>query len=944
MRLAKATGALRPVTTLVTLLCALAGFANAQQSRINRPVNVRERFTLAGHVHPRATAANDRGRVAASLQLSYVTLTFTRSPSQEADLQKLLADQQNPQSASYHRWLTPEEYADRFGVSPSDLDKITSWLRSEGLTIAYVARGRNWAAVNGSAAQLEAAFQTELHQYLVNGETHFANATEPSVPAAVGPLVLGIRGLHNFRMRPLIAKPRYNSVALCGGNCLAPADFATIYNVNALYAKGVDGTGQKIAVAGVTDIDLRDITTFRSNYGLPANPPQLMLIPGSPDPGVSQQDLPEADLDLEWSGAVAKNATIIYVYASDVMSAIAYAIDADVAPVVSSSYGLCEPETFRADSLAFQRSAQQGNAQGITWVNASGDSGAADCDDRRNPGLTVDSPADVPEVTGVGGTEFAEAAGTYWNTTNNPVTGGSALSYIPETSWNDSANDGTPSASGGGVSIFFGKPAWQTGPGVPSDGQRDVPDVSLNASADHDGYVVQTGGSTQVYGGTSVSAQAFAGIAALVNHYLVSSGQQAAPGLGNANMTLYSLARTGSGIFNDITTGNNVVTVTPCSGRIGGCTSVGYQAGPGYDLVTGLGSVNVENLATGWTGTPSLNLQLTSNMTSLAAKDTVFLIATATDPTGATPAGTVTFTTSGGTNLGSAQLVGSNGIATATLAVTGSDIGLNPQSEASQTITATYKESSSTVTARVTLNALAASVGTAPLITGSTNAASFQQVYAPGMILAVFGTQLLAPGAVAGANAAVANTVPFPYTMAGVAATMDGEAAPLWYVSPTQWNIQIPYETAPGTRDLEINNNGQVTHESITVAAAAPGVFFGPSNLIANGLAPVPPGGETVLYLTGAGAVSPSIATGAAPLGGTAQNALPSPTQTTTITVAGKPVPTPLQFNAIIPGLVGVVQVNFTVPAGVPAGSQPVVVTVGGVPSATVYLTVAASN
>ena len=118
-------------------------------------------------------------------------------------LQKLLADQQNPQSANYHRWLTPEEYADRFGVSPGDLDKITSWLRSEGLTIANVARGRSWVAVNGSAAQVEAAFQTEIHQYLVNGETHFANATEPSVPAAIGPLVLGIRGLHNFRMRPL---------------------------------------------------------------------------------------------------------------------------------------------------------------------------------------------------------------------------------------------------------------------------------------------------------------------------------------------------------------------------------------------------------------------------------------------------------------------------------------------------------------------------------------------------------------------------------------------------------------------------------------------------------------------------------------------------------------------------------------------------------------------
>jgi uncharacterized protein (TIGR03437 family) len=352
--------------------------------------------------------------------------------------------------------------------------------------------------------------------------------------------------------------------------------------------------------------------------------------------------------------------------------------------------------------------------------------------------------------------------------------------------------------------------------------------------------------------------------------------------------------------------------------------------------------VNVESLATGWSGAPNVILQLTSNLTSLAAKDTVFLIATATDST-ASPTGSVTFTTGAGATLGTAQLLGSNGIATATLAVTGSQIGLNPVSQASQTITATYKASSATVTANVTLNALAVSAGTPPLISGSTNAGSFQQVYAPGMILAVFGSQL-APQANAAPNAAVTNAVPFPYTMAGVAATMDGEAAPLWYVSTTQWNIQIPYETAPGTRDLEINNNGQVTNQSITVATAAPGVFTDASGNISNGLPAVAAGQETVLYLTGAGAVSPSVATGAGPLAGTALNALPSPSQTTIITVGGKPVPTPLQFNAITPGLVGVVQVNFTVPAGVPAGRQPVVVTIGGVPSATVYLTVASAS
>ena len=598
----------------VLSLCALAGFANAQQSRITRSIDNAQRTTLTGHLHPKATPANDRGRVAPALKL-YVTLQFTQSASQKADLTQLLADQQNPGSPNYHHWLTPEQYADRFGVSLDDITKITSWLQNQGLTVASVARGRNSLAVNGSAAQIEAAFETEIHQYQVNAEPHFANATEPSVPAALGAVVLSIRGLNDFRLKPLLTKPRYNSGELCGGNCLAPGDLATIYNINALYSKAtpIDGTGQTIAVAGQTDIIVSDITTFRSNYGLPPINLQQILVPGSPDPGVSNSgDLPEADLDLEWSGAVARNAKILYVYADPnymygVLSAVYYAIDNDLAPVVSTSYGTCELEDTASDMLLYQSWAQQGNLEGITWFNASGDSGGADCDDRRNPGLAVDTPASIPQVVAVGGTEFNEGSGTYWSATSNPTTGASALSYIPETTWNDSFEDGSPSASGGGVStainpktgaLLFPQPPWQTGPGTFLSGGRNVPDVSMNASADHDGYLVFTGGQPQVYGGTSVSAQVFAGIGALMNQYAVSSGKQSKPGLGNLNAELYSLAKTTPAIFHDITTGNNIVTVSPC-GRTATCVPVGYNAGPSYDPVTGLGSVDVCYLVTG---------------------------------------------------------------------------------------------------------------------------------------------------------------------------------------------------------------------------------------------------------------------------------------------------------------------------------------------------------
>ncbi len=461
---------LHPRFWIYGALLVICGAANAQQSRITKAIDSTQRVTLTGHIHPKATPENDRGRVAPSLQLSYVTLTLTQSAAQKADLANLLAEQQNPSSANYHRWLTPQQFADRFGVSTEDMSKVTQWLQGQGLSIVNVAQGRNWIAVNGSAAQIEAAFATEIHEYAVDGETHFANATNPSVPAAIDGMVLSIRGLNDFRMKARVQKPKYTKQP-SGNHYLAPNDVATIYDILPAYAAGINGTGQSIVVAGQSDVPPSDIALFQSTYGLPANPPQMVLV--GPDPGISSGDREESDLDLEWSGAVARNATIIFVYSQNVMDAVSYAIDKNLAPVISVSYGSCEPENLASDAGTFQSWAQQGNAQGITWFNASGDSGAADCytGDNTVPAqvqesVAVDLPASVPEVTGVGGTAFVEGSGTYWNATND-ANGGSALSYIPETSWNTSAQDGEPSASGGGVSIYFPKPAWQVAPGVP---------------------------------------------------------------------------------------------------------------------------------------------------------------------------------------------------------------------------------------------------------------------------------------------------------------------------------------------------------------------------------------------------------------------------------------------------------------------------------------------
>jgi uncharacterized protein (TIGR03437 family) len=649
----------------VSLLVLPPAALRAQENRITGPIDRNRTVLLKGNVHPSAQAQYDRGPVEPSFELAYVTLLLQPSPSQQTALQQLLAQQQDPSSPHYHQWLTSEQYAARFGLSPGDIAIVVSWLQSEGLKVNDVARGRHWIAFTGTAGLIDSAFHTAIHRYNVEGETHFAAALEPSVPAALAGVVSGFQGLDDFYPKPIdrlapAGDPAYNSSS--GAHYLAPDDFATIYDLNPLYNAGVDGTGQKIAIIGDTDIDLADIQNFRRRFNLPANDPQVVLY--GPDPGTNSDNLSEADLDLEWSGAVARNATIVYVYSTSVNTAAQYAIDQNLAPVISFSFGGCEP----SNSPAFRSIAQQASAQGITWLAASGDSGAAGCDAafsgaQATKGLAVSFPASIPEITAVGGTMFNEGSGNYWAATNGPNLG-SALSYIPETAWNESSTSCPPTgclaASGGGASVLFSKPAWQTGPGVPNDNARDVPDVALSA-ADHDGYFGVSGGLNWVFSGTSAPTPSFAGIVALLNQ------TQAQPGLGNINPALYRLAQSTTNVFHDIATGDNIV---PCRLNSPNCQngSMGYQAGPGYDLVTGLGSVDAYQLVTQWNNPAGSTITtLTADSTSVTVTSAVKLTATVTAAAGSdTPSGTVSFN-SADSSLGSAPLTVSGGIATATL-------------------------------------------------------------------------------------------------------------------------------------------------------------------------------------------------------------------------------------------------------------------------------------
>ena len=863
------------------------------------------------------------------MELRSLTIVLKPSAAQQADLEQLLGEQQDPSSSNYHRWLTPEEYADRFGASSDDIATLAAWLEQNQLHVSSIARSRNWISFSGTAGDVEQALGTRIHRYEVNGELHFANATEPAIPEALVVVVRSVRGLNDFRLKPkLVLRGNYTSGT--GRHYLSPDDLATIYNIKPLYDAGIDGSGQSIVIAGQTQINLTDIQQFRSRFNLPASDPQVMLVPNRRDPGTRSGDLAEAHLDLEWSGAVAPNASLIYVYSDDVMDAVQYAIDQNLAPVLSLSYGLCETLTSSSDALTLQSWARQGNVQGMTWFTASGDSGGADCVSRTSTtggGEAVDVPAAIPEVTAVGGTEFNEGDGQYWNATNN-VNGGTALGYIPEMAWNDSS-PGDPAAGGGGASVMFLKPAWQTGAGVPNNNARNVPDVSLSASASHDGFLVHTGGSLQVFGGTSVSAPAFTGIAALLNQYLVSKGVQSNPGLGNMNPKLYSLAQRTPSAFHDITEGNNIVSIT-CSALARNCTSgsYGFNAGPGYDQATGLGSVDAYSLVLAWNSpgssiarrTPTMTLSASAQNIPSAGSATLTAVVSGGD--GAAPLGTVTLYL-GGATLGTATLAGT----TATLTVNGGQLPVG-----ANTITAQYSGDSSytSATASVTINVLS-SVAGPPTINAASNGASFRQGYTPGMLLSIFGSSL-APSTWS------ATTVPLPLQLAGVSATVNGLLAPLYYVSPTHLNIQIPYE-APvnSTATVVVNNNGQTTSRSLPIVSAAPGVFTDATGA----LVPASTGrrGQVLtMYITGQGAVSPTIATGSAPAAGTSISNLPAPLQAASVLIGD--LPAAIQFIGIPPGLVGVTQINFQIPAETPLGAQPVSVVIGTVPSIPATLTV----
>ena len=506
-------------------------------SRIVTNIDEANRVTLKGNTHPLALPKYDQGSVSDSLPMQHMLLVLKRSPEQEQELEKLLEEQQNLKSPNYHKWLTAEKLGKNYGPSSQDIAAVVSWLKYHDFQVNGVSKSGLIVDVSGTAGELRTAFHTEIHSYNIKGKQHIANASDPQIPAALAPVVVGFYGLHDFKPKPAIRRPKPALTFTCDTSCPGafqetqydetPADFNIIYNVPPNTGTGaLTGAGQTVAVLEDSDAQSIDISSFRKAFGIDGFSGAYSQIQpaGSvtcTDPGKTSDEY-EAAPDAEWGNAIAPDANVELAACASTSTTFGALIAAqnllDLAtppPIMSLSYVQCESSLGSAGNTFVNTLWQQAATEGVSVFVAAGDSGAAACDDPNTAtdatgGIAVNGFASTPFNVAAGGTDFKDTSDgnntNFWKATNTSTNFASAKSYIPETTWNDSCagsvlysqsgfTDGVQScndpsttglldvvAASGGPSSTYAKPSWQNVDGNPADNKRDLPDVSLFAS------------------------------------------------------------------------------------------------------------------------------------------------------------------------------------------------------------------------------------------------------------------------------------------------------------------------------------------------------------------------------------------------------------------------------------------------------------------------------
>ena len=465
--------------------------------RIKGKIDASNRVQIQGHVPGvvKSGAAKDLGRLAASTPAEHLVMVLKSSDEQKHELRRVLDTMHDKKTSNYHQWMTPDEFGQHFGVHDDDIATLKSWLTSQGFTVEDVSKSKRVLHFSGTTGQLENAFNIEMHQYSVDGELHVSNNRELSVPKAISPVVAGVT-THNFfrkahmgnvtRLSQIKTGPNFTSSSTT--HYVAPGDFAAIYNTAPLLAAGINGTGSSIAVVGRSDILMSDVQTYRQMFNLPANDP--IFIHAGQDNGVNPGDDGESDLDVEISGGIAPLAQVYFVIGTPtflvdgITNSIEYIVENNVADIISISYGSCEAIEGTGGNEFNLQAFEQAAAQGMSVFVASGDNGPAGCDNQGSQtyevlGYATGGEASTPYSVSVGGSTLygdVTSPTTYWSATNGTYFS-SALTYIPESPWNESrsasyipsGDTGSDLWSGsGGISAYYLKPSFQFGPGVPS--------------------------------------------------------------------------------------------------------------------------------------------------------------------------------------------------------------------------------------------------------------------------------------------------------------------------------------------------------------------------------------------------------------------------------------------------------------------------------------------
>ncbi|HEY6268984.1 MAG TPA: protease pro-enzyme activation domain-containing protein [Candidatus Acidoferrum sp.] len=447
---------------------AQSGTGSHARQLVTQNIDDGKLVELHGNTRPEANAEHDRGAVDDDMVLEHMLLQLRRPAEKEEDLQEFIEELHTAGSRNFHHWISAREFGERFGPSDRDLDRVTDWLERHHFQINVVYPSGLVIDFTGTAGQVRKAFHTEIHHIHVRGEQHVGNTSNPQIPAALSSLVVGIVSLHDFSPHAMHqmhqARHQFTVPNPLGGTdfALAPADLATIYNLNPLFSAGNSGQGQTIALIEDTNVySLADWTSFRAAFGLSkytggkisaVHPAPPSGINNCRNPGIVAPNDAEAILDGEWASAAAPSAAISMVSCKDTnttfggLIAVQNLINSKSGPppIMSISYGQCEAVNGAAANAAYSAAYQQAVAEGVSIFVAAGDSGAAGCDNsvsEATSGIAVNAFASTPYNVAVGGTDFSDTySGTnssYWNSTNTS-TFGSAISYIPEIPWNDS--------------------------------------------------------------------------------------------------------------------------------------------------------------------------------------------------------------------------------------------------------------------------------------------------------------------------------------------------------------------------------------------------------------------------------------------------------------------------------------------------------------------------